>query len=82
MWNVSHQALYNKTKSLIKADVCTKFYDESKPLYLKIDASGVGLDTALLQTRDGTTCPKDIAPDNIILRPMAFARKLHLQVKA
>ena len=52
-----------------------KFYDETKPLYLKTDASGVGLGTALLQTRDGTTCPKDIVPDNTILRPITFASK-------
>ena len=31
-WNVSYQAIYDKVKSLIKADVCMKFYDESKPL--------------------------------------------------
>ena len=56
-------------------DVCIKFYDKTKPLYLEMDASGIGLGTALLQTRDGTTCPEDIAPDNIILRPIAFASK-------
>ena len=37
-------------------------YNETKPLYLETDASGIGLGTALLQTRDGTTYPKDIAP--------------------
>ena len=74
-WNVSYQAIYNKAKSLIKADVCVKFYDETKPLYLEIDASGIGLGTTLLQTRDGTTCPKDTAPDNTILRPITFESK-------
>ena len=52
-----------------------KFYDETKPLYLKTDASGIGFGTALLQTRDGTTCPKDITADNIMLRPIKFASK-------
>ena len=75
MWNVSYQALYYKTKSLIKADVCMKFYSESKLLYLKTDASRIGLGAALLQTRDGTTCPKDIASDNTILRPTVFRSK-------
>ena len=75
MWNVSYQATYDKTKSLIKADVCMKFYYETKPLYLETDASRIGLGAALLQTRDGTTCLKDIAPDNTILRPIAFASK-------
>ena len=74
-WNVSYQGLYNKTKSLIIDEVCMKFYDETKPLYLEIDASGIGLGAALLQTRHGMTCPKDTAPDNTILRPITFASK-------
>ena len=72
---MSYQALYNKKKSLIKGDVSMKFYDETKPLYLETDVSGIGLGTTLLQTRDGTTCPKDIAPDNTIVRSIAFASK-------
>ena len=75
MWNATYQALYEKVKSLIKADVYMKFYDKTKPLYLETDASGIELGAALLQTRDGTTCPKDIAPDTTILRPIAFASK-------
>ena len=36
----------------------------------------LGLDLELpLQTRDGATCPGDIAPDNTILRPITFASK-------
>ena len=75
MWNATYQALYKKAKSLIKADVCMKYYYETKPLYLGTDASGIGLGAILLQTRDGTTCPKDIAPDNTVLRPIVFASK-------
>ena len=75
MWNASYQAMYDKRKSLIKTEVCIKFYDEPKTLYLEADASGIGLGTALLQTRDGTTCPKDIAPDSTILWPITFASK-------
>ena len=52
-----------------------KFYDETKPLNLETDASGIGLGTTLSQTRDGTTCPKDNAPDNTILRPILFTSK-------
>ena len=37
--------------------------------------SGVGLGAALLQTRHGTSCPRDKAPDNSILRPIAFVGK-------
>ena len=40
-----------------------------------MDASGIGLGASLLQTRGGTTCPEDIAPDNTILRPITVASK-------
>ena len=52
-----------------------RFYIETKPLYLQTDASGIGLVTALLQTRDGMTCPRDTVPDNTILRLIPFASK-------
>ena len=47
--------------------MCIKFYDDSKPLYLKTDA--------ILQLRDNMNCPKDTAPDNNILCPIAFVSK-------
>ena len=46
-----------------------------------MDAFRIGLGTALLQTRDGTTCPEDSAPDNMILRPITFASKSLTSVK-
>ena len=42
-WNASYQSLF---KVLIKSDMCMKFYDDTKLLYL--DTSGVGLGAALL----------------------------------
>ena len=44
-----------------------KFYDETKPIYLETDTSGIGPGAAFLQTRDGASCPKDSTPDNTIL---------------
>ena len=52
-----------------------KSYDETKPLYLESDVSGIGLRATLLQTRDGVTCPRDIALDNTMLQLMTFASK-------
>ena len=52
-----------------------KFDDETKPMYLEMDASEIGLGATLSQTRDCTTCPEDIAPDNTILRPITFSGK-------
>ena len=60
---------------LIKADMCMKFYGDSKPLYLETDASSVGHGAALWQTHEGTTCQKDKVPDNTILHPLAFGSK-------
>ena len=74
-WNASYQQLFNKVKSIVKADVCMKFYDDAKPLYLETDASGVGLEAALLQLCHNMVCQKGIAPDNITLHPIAFAGK-------
>ena len=56
-------------------DAYMKLYDETKLLYIETQSSGVGLDATLLQIRISTTCLKDEAPDNSILRPIAFAKK-------
>ena len=74
-WNASYQELFDKAKSLIKVDMCMEFYKDTKLLYLETDSSQVGLGAALLQMRKGTTCQKDVAPDNTILCPIAFVSK-------
>ena len=74
-WNASYQVLFNKAKSLPKVDMCMKFYDNTKPLYLETDASIVGLGAAQLQMHEGTACQKDTAPDNTSLHPIAFVSK-------
>ena len=74
-WNTSYKQLFDKAKSLTKAEMCLKFYDDTKPLYLKTDMSGISLGAALLQLRDNTNCPIDTAPDNTILCPIVFASK-------
>ena len=66
-WDASYQQWFEKAKSLIKAEMCMKFYDDTKLLYLETDMSGIGLGKALLQLRDNTACQKGMAPDNTII---------------
>ena len=75
-WNTDYQKLFDKAKFIIKADACMKFYDETQPLYIETDASGIGLGASLLQKRNGTSCPRDMAPDNI-LRPTTLQEKVY-----
>ena len=72
-WNASYQALFDKAKSVIKGYVCMNFYSETKPLYLETDMSGIGLEATLLQTRNGATCLRNMAP---------YIYQSHSQVKA
>ena len=46
-WNGTCQDLYDKVKRLITRDACMNFYDASKPLYLEMDASSIGLEASL-----------------------------------
>ena len=70
---MTYQKLFFKAKSIIKEDACMKFYDETELLYLDTDVSGVRLEASLLLTRSGTSCPRDMMPDNSTLRQIAFA---------
>ena len=73
-WNTTYHK-FDKAKSIIKEDACKKFYDETKPLYIETDVSGVGLGAAVLPARSSTSCSRDEAPDNSILRHTAFVSK-------
>ena len=42
-WATLYQQQFEKAKMLIKAEICMKFYDDNKALYLETDASGIGL---------------------------------------
>ena len=64
-----------KAKEIIKEDACMKFYDETKSLYVETDASRVGFGAAPLQPRINTSSHGDKAPENSILRPIAFFNK-------
>ena len=45
--NVTYQKRFDKAKSVIKEYTWMKFDDETKPLYIEVDAPGVGLGAAL-----------------------------------
>ena len=47
-WDASYQQRFEKAKSLMKVEMCMKFYDDTKLLYLETDTSGIGLGAALL----------------------------------
>ena len=70
-----YQKLFYRANPSQKADACMKVYNETKPLYLETDASGVGLGASLLQIRNDTSGPRDTVLDNNILWPIAFASK-------
>ena len=74
-WNATYQKIFDKAKANIKEDVCMKFYDATKQLYIETDASGVRLGAFLLQTRSSTSCHRDKALGNSILRPTALDSK-------
>ena len=73
--NRLYQEIYERARSLIKEDICMKYYDVRKFLYLETDVSRVGLGATLLQIRDNLSCGYDGAPDNAMLQPTAFASK-------
>ena len=52
-----------------------RFYDETKPLYPEINASGVGMGASLLKTKSSSSCPRDAEQGNSILKPIAFVSK-------
>ena len=56
-WNATYQKLFAKAKLIITEIACMTFYDETQLLYLETAASGIGLRTALLQIKSGTSCP-------------------------
>ena len=43
------QIYLTKQKKLITKDACMQVYDDSKPLYLETNASGIGLGAGLLR---------------------------------
>ena len=74
-WNGMYQELYDKAMKLIKQDVCKKFYDTSKALYLETDTYGISLGVGLLHLRDGMNCGLNKILNNTALCLIAFVNK-------
>ena len=70
--------MFEEAKVIIEEDACMKFYNKTKPFYIETYASWVGLEAALLHTRDNVTCHRDEVPGNSILTPIAFASRASL----
>ena len=75
MWNKTYQDLYEKTKPIVKKDMCMQFYDAARPLYMDTDASEISLRVRLLQVREDMNCRHDKIWDNEILWPTTFSSK-------
>ena len=52
-WNRMYMDLYDRAKEGNQKDACIKCYNAARPIYLKIDASGIGLGVRFLQVRNG-----------------------------
>ena len=52
-----------------------KSYAETQLLYLDTDASQIGLKSCPTTNQNWSSCPRDKAPDNSIIRPTKFASK-------
>ena len=65
-WNKTYQDLYEKAKTVVKRNVCLKFYNVARPLYFETDASGIVLGAKLLHVRGGMNCRCDRIPNNAI----------------
>ena len=74
-WKNTCQSLYNRAKNIIKMNMTMVFYNEKAQLYLETEASGEGLGVSLLQVRDRMQFPRNEAPDNAVLWPIAFVSK-------
>ena len=56
--------MYDRAKMITKAGAFMKYYDASKPIYLEMDTSGIGLWTGLLQVKEGMNCGHNEVPDS------------------
>ena len=68
--------MFDKVKAIIK-DVCMKFHNKTKLLYIETNALGVGLKAALLQTKSNTSCHTEMKHWTI-----ASLGSLHFPAKA
>ena len=59
----------------MKKNVTKAFYNGKEQLYPETDALGVDLGASLLQMRDDMLFPKNEAPVNAMMWPVAFVSK-------
>ena len=74
IWTDTHTVAFNCLEEHVSNDVKLQFFNSSKPLFIKVDASKRGIGAAMLQSdpivQDTSTCA---IPNN--LRPISYASK-------
>ena len=74
IWTDTHTVAFNRLKEHVSNDVKLQFFDSSKPLFIKVDASKRGIGAAMLQSdpivQNTSTCE---IPNN--LQPISYVSK-------
>ena len=71
IWNNTYKNLYDRAKNIMKKNAVMVFYNEKEQLYLETDVLGVGLGASILHVTDEMQFPKNEAPDNAVMWPIA-----------
>ena len=51
-WNRIYQGLHENAIMIVRRDVCMKFYDAARLLYLETDVSGIGFEARFITGKE------------------------------
>jgi hypothetical protein len=72
-WNECHEQAYSTLKSLLSSEPVLQMPDFEKRFILQVDASDVGLGSALMQEHDGELLPVAFASKKLLPREKAYS---------